>query len=43
MERRATMPAERYHDRRRSDPDQIRYALVVLAAWGAVFLAFALL
>jgi hypothetical protein len=37
------MPTDRFHDGRRADPDQIRYALVVLAAWSAVLLAVFLL
>ncbi len=37
------MSANRYDDRRRPDPDQMRYALVVLAAWTAVLLAAFLL
>ncbi|KPK60326.1 MAG: hypothetical protein AMJ59_07105 [Gammaproteobacteria bacterium SG8_31] len=43
MEEGATVPTDCFHDGRRADPDQIRYALVVLAAWSAVLLAVFLL
>jgi len=37
------MQADDVDHRRRADPDQLRYAMVVVAAWAAVLLAVVLL
>lgn len=37
------MPAYRYDDPVRPDPDQWRYAIVAVAAWALVLLAFFLM
>ena len=37
------MQAHQFHQRRRADPDQLRYAAVVVAAWSAVLIVAFLL